>query len=118
MTAFENFSFFLARNLRSRGFVRSWNRCSTTRNNKTNKTFDKETNEEILFNGEKRSFSSEQEAYANLKALSDEEVKQLPEYKSIEESIIRSTKESPEYKDLQYQRMRNADNPNVRFRFN
>jgi hypothetical protein len=114
MTAFENFNFFLARNLRSRGALlgarKGVQEQETTRQIKL---FDKKTNEEILFNGEKRSFSSETEAYANLKALSDEEVKQLPEFKSIEESIIRSTKESPEYKDLQYKRMRDADNPNV-----
>ena len=114
MTAFENFSFFLARNLRSRGALlgarTGVQQQETTRQIKL---FDKDTNKEILFNGEKRSFGSEQEAYASLKALSDEEVKQLPEFKSIEESIVRSTKESPEYKDLQYQRMRNADDPNI-----
>jgi hypothetical protein len=114
LTAFENFSFFLARNLRSRGALlgarTGVQQQETTRQIKL---FDKDTNEEILFNGEKRSFGSEQEAYANLKALSDEEVKQLPEFKSIEETIIRNAKESPEYKDLQYQRMRNADDPNI-----
>ena len=114
MTAFENFNFFLARNLRSRGALlgakTGIQQQETTRQIKL---FDKTTDKEILFNGEKRSFSSEQEAYAHLKALSDEEVKQLPEFKSIEESIVRSTKESPEYKDLQYQRMRNADDPNI-----
>ena len=114
MTAFENFNFFLARNLRSRGALLGAKKgVQKQETNRSIKIFDKDTNEEILFNGEKRSFKSEEEAYANFREMVNEEVKQLPEWRSIEETITRGAKDSPEYKDLQYQRMRNADNPNI-----
>lgn len=114
MTAFENFNFFLARNLRSRGALLGAKKgVQKQETNRSIKIFDKDTNEEILFNGEKRSFKSEEEAYANFREMVNEEVKQLPEWRSIEETITRGAKDSPEYKDLQYERMRNADNPNI-----
>jgi len=93
MTALENFSFFLARNLRSRGALLGAKKGVQEQETKTAvKLYDKDTGEEILFNGEKRVFGSNEEAYANFKNMVDEEAKELDEWKNLE-----------------YDRMRNAD---------
>ena len=114
MTSFENFSFFLARNLRSRGALLGAKKGIQDQETKrVVRLFDKKTNNEILFDGEKKSFNSDQDAFAHLKSITDKEARELPEWKEAQEKIMRETKESPEYKDLQYERMRNADNPNI-----
>jgi hypothetical protein len=93
MTSFENFNFFLARNLRSRGALlgakKGIQEQATT---KAIKLFDKKTGDEVLFNGEKRVFTSEEQAFANFKSITDQEARQLDEWKNLE-----------------YDRMRNAD---------
>ena len=93
MTSFENFAFFVARNLRSRGaLLGARTGVQEQETNRLIKLYDKTTKKEILFNGEKKAFSSEREAYAAFKRMTDKEAKDLDEWKNLE-----------------YDRMRNAD---------
>ena len=58
MTSFENFAFFVARNLRSRGALLGARAgVQEQETNRLIKLYDKTTKKEILFNGEKKAFS-------------------------------------------------------------
>jgi len=95
MTSFENFAFFVARNLRSRGaLLGTRTGVQEQKTNKAIKLYDKKTKEEILFNGESKIFSSEREAYANFKRITDKEAKDLNEWKNLDDEMRTRTDDS------------------------
>ena len=86
MTTFENFAFSVARNLRSRGALFGAKKgIQDQQKSRLIKLYDKKTGDEILFNGESKVFTSEEEAFANFKRnVTDKEAIDLPEYKELE----------------------------------
>jgi hypothetical protein len=94
MTYGQKFSYFLARNLRSRGALLGERKDIKEIGEEENfilrkKTYDDEGNltsrgDEILFDGEKKVFQSREEAFIKLKEKTDLEAREMPEWKELE----------------------------------